>query len=206
MATKKTDSLANFTVFGTRPKDSIFQPQIPFNLRNDCKAGFWKIGEEDFIGREIEISIIKVAQFFGTLGQTADNFWMQVWFVAAPTCTILPQNTVCVTYLKKRSISQFSQKVTQLMENGEPALGLFKGFFQKHNGDKGDYYSVIWDWRERNETETEQLQQIADFMATKPKLLDMAVNLIPIDGLPQEELDLLISSAKSNRAMLPASA
>jgi len=206
MATKKTDSLANFTVFGTRPKDSIFQPQIPFNLRNDCKAGFWKIGEEDFIGREIEISIIKVAQFFGTLGQTADTFWMQVWFVAAPTCSILPQNTVCVTYLKKRSIAQFSQKVTQLMENGEPALGLFKGFFQKHNGDKGDYYSVIWDWRERNETETEQLQQIADFMATKPKLLDMAVNLIPIDGLPQDELDLLISSAKSNRAMLPASA
>jgi hypothetical protein len=86
---------------------------------------------------------------------------LQVWFVAVPTCEILPKNTICLTYLKKRSIAQFSQKVTELMESGEPALGIFQGSFLKHSGDKGDYYSVVWDWREREaEEEIEQLEHI----------------------------------------------
>ncbi|ACK70830.1 hypothetical protein PCC7424_2409 [Gloeothece citriformis PCC 7424] len=192
-------NLANFSVFGTRPQNSIFMPQVPFNLRNDCRAGQWKVGEEDFRGKEIEISIIKVAQFFGNLGKINNSFWLQVWFVSAPSCDILPKNTVCLTYLKKRSIAQFSQKVTELMESGEPALGIFKGSFLKHNGDKGDYYSVAWDWREREtEQEMEQLEYIADFMATTPKLVDLSVNLIPIDGLSPDEIELLMSSAKAN--------
>ncbi len=70
-------------------------------------------------------SSIKVSQFFGTLGKTANSFWLQLWFVPAPGCADLPKNTVCLTYLKKRSIAQFSQKVTQLMESGEPALGIY---------------------------------------------------------------------------------
>jgi hypothetical protein len=192
-------NLAQFKVFGTRPQDSLFLPQVPFNLRNDCRLGQWKVGEEDFRGKEIEISIIKVAQFFGNLGKTLNSFWLQVWFVAAPDCESLPKNTICLTYLKKRSIAQFSQKVTELMESGEPALGIFKGSFLKHSGDKGDYYSVVWDWREREaDEEIEQLEHIADFMATTPKLVDLSVNLIPIDGLSPEEIELLMSSAKTN--------
>lgn len=192
-------NLAQFKVFGTRPQDSLFLPQVPFNLRNDCRLGQWKVGEEDFRGKEIEISIIKVAQFFGNLGKTLNSFWLQVWFVAAPGCESLPKNTICLTYLKKRSIAQFSQKVTELMESGEPALGIFKGSFIKHSGDKGDYYSVVWDWREREaDEEIEQLEQIANFMATNPKLVDLSVNLIPIDGLSPEEIELLISSAKAS--------
>jgi hypothetical protein len=122
-------NLAQFKVFGTRPEHSLFLPQVPFNLRNDCRLGQWKVGEEDFRGKDIEISIIKVAQFFGNLGKTLNSFWLQVWFVAAPGCESLPKNTICLTYLKKRSIAQFSQKVTELMESGEPALGIFKGSF-----------------------------------------------------------------------------
>jgi hypothetical protein len=84
------------------------------------------------------------------------------------------------------------------MESGEPALGIFQGSFLKHNGDKGDYFSVIWNWREReNDEEIEQLEQIADFMAVNPKLVDLSVNLIPIDGLSPEEIERLMSSAKS---------
>jgi hypothetical protein len=191
-------NLSQFKVFGTRPQQGIFLPQVPFNVRNDLKVGQWKVGEDDFRGKEIEISIIKVAQFFGNLGKTTNAFWLQVWFVAAPDCEILPKNTICLTYLKKRSIAQFSQKVTELMESGEPALGIFQGTFLKHLGDKGDYYSVIWDWREREtEEEIEQLEQIADFMATNPKLVDLSVNLIPIDGLSPEEIELIMSSAKA---------
>ncbi|MDV3002828.1 MAG: hypothetical protein N5P05_004483 (plasmid) [Chroococcopsis gigantea SAG 12.99] len=192
-------NLSHFKVFGTRPPNSIFLPQVPYNLRNDCKVGRWKVGEDDYLGKEIEVSIIKVSQFFGTLGKTANSFWLQLWFVPAPGCADLPKNTVCLTYLKKRSIAQFSQKVTELMESGEPALGLFKGSFTKHSGDKGDYYSVAWDWREREtEEEIAQLEQIADFMATSPKLVDLSVNLIGIDGLSPDEIELLMASAKSH--------
>jgi hypothetical protein len=191
-------NLSQFKVFGTRPQQGIFLPQVPFNVRNDLKVGQWKVGEDDFRGKQIEISIIKVAQFFGNLGKTTNAFWLQVWFVGAPDCDILPKNTICLTYLKKRSIAQFSQKVTELMESGEPALGVFQGSFLKHSGDKGDYYSVGWDWREREtDEEIEQLEQIADFMAMNPKLVDLSVNLIPIDGLSPEEIELIMSSAKA---------
>ncbi len=191
-------NLSQFKVFGTRPQQGIFLPQVPFNLRNDLKVGQWKVGEDDYRGKQIEISIIKVAQFFGNLGKTANSFWLQVWFVAAPDCEILPKNTICLTYLKKRSIAQFSQKVTELMESGEPALGIFQGSFIKHSGDKGDYYSVVWDWREREtDEEIEQLEHLADFMATTPKLVDLSVNLIPIDGLSPEEIELIMSSAQA---------
>lgn len=191
-------NLIKFKVFGTRTPNSIFLPQVPFTLRNDCRVGQWKVGEEDFRGKDIEISIIKVAQFFGTLGKTTNSFWLQVWFVAAPGCDCLPKNTVCLTYLKKRSIAQFSQKVTELMESGEPALGIFQGSFLKHSGEKGDYYSVAWDWREREvDEEIEQLEQIADFLAASPKLVDLSVNLIPLDGLSPDEIELIMSSAKA---------
>ena len=191
-------NVLNFKVFGTRPQQGIFLPHVPFNLRNDLKVGNWKVGEDDYRGKEIEISILKVSQFFGNLGKTANAFWLQVWFVGAPNCSIVPKNTICLTYLKGRSIAQFSQKVTELMEFNEPALGLFKGSFLKHSGDKGDYYSVIWDWREREtEEEMAQLEHIADFMATNPKLVDLAVNLVPMDGLSPDEIELLVSSAKA---------
>jgi len=190
--------MTQINVFGTRPKNSIFLPQVPFNLRNDCKVGQWKVGEEDFRGNQIEISILKVSQMFGSLGQTKNTNWLQVWFVPAPGCENLPANTVCLTYLKKRSIEQFSQTITELMQNGEPALGIFQGSFQKHSGDYGVYFSVKWDWRTRQTAaENKQLEQIAEFLGTQPKLVDFAVDLIPIDGLSSEEIQLLMASAKS---------
>ncbi len=68
-------NLAQFKVFGTRPQNAIFLPQVPFNLRNDGKVGQWKVGEDDYRGKEIEISIIKVAQLFGNLGKTTNGFF-----------------------------------------------------------------------------------------------------------------------------------
>ena len=96
--------MSTLNVFGTRPKDSIFLPQVPFALRNDCQCGLWKVGDEDFRGNEVEISIIKVGQFFGSLGQAKNTQWMKIWFVPAPGCKNLPSNTVCMTYIKTRSI------------------------------------------------------------------------------------------------------
>lgn len=192
----------SITVFGVRPKDSILLPQVPFTVRNDCKVGNWKVGEDDYRGKQIDISIIKVAQFFGTIGKTTNSPWLQIWFVPAPSCDVLPKNTVCVTYLKRRSIAQFSQTVTELMELGEPALGIFTGSFIKHTGELGDYYSVVWSWREREtEADLKQLEQIANFLATNPRLVDMSVNLIPLDGLSPEEIELIMASAKAKESV-----
>lgn len=197
--------MTGLTVFGTRAKDTIFLPQVPFTVRNDCQTGNWKVGEDDFRGNQIEISIIKVAQFFGTLGKTKNNLWMQLWFVPAPECSNLPANTVCMTYIKSRSISQFSQKVTELMESGEPAEGIFIGSFEKHSGEYGTYYSVVWDWRERkNDAEKKQLEQIAGFLESGPYLVDMSTNLIPIDGMSAEEIELLVRSARSQELEVEA--
>ncbi len=192
------------TVFGTRPKDSIFLPTTPFAVRNDCSVGNWKVGDDDFRGNTIEISIIKVSQYFGSLGKTKNAQWLQVFFVPAPGCDNLPSNTVCLTYLKSRSISQFSQKITELMESGEPALGIFIGSFEKHSNEYGNYYSVTWDWRERKtELEKKQLEQIANFLSSKPQLVDLSTNLIPIDGMSPEEVELMIRSAKSEQLEQP---
>ena len=195
-ANQKTENnkLSTFKVFGTRPKNLIFLPEISFGVRNDCRMGRWKLGDSDYKGDKIEISILKVFQYFGDLGKTKNAFWLQIWFVPSPSCKDIPQGTVCVTYLKKRNISQFSQKITQLMESVEPALGIFIGSFVSHKGDKGEYFSVVWDWRERaDEAEFKQLDQIVDFLATEPKLIDLSVNLMPVDGLSTEEIQSLIA-------------
>lgn len=188
----------NLTVFGTKPTDSIFLPQSPFAVRNDCSVGQWKVGDEDFRGNTLDISIIKVSQFFGTLGKTKDTQWLQVWFIPAPDEDKLPANTVCVTYLKSRSISQFSQKITELMASGEPARGIFTGSFEKHSGELGTYYSVVWNWRERTtDAEKTQLNQIATFLESGPALLDMGTPLLCIDGMTADEIQLLINSSKA---------
>lgn len=187
-------------VFGVKPVDSIFLPQMPFAVRNDCMIGQWKVGDADFRGNSLDISIIKVSPFFGSLGKTKNAQWLQIWFIPAPSEEKLPSSTVCITYIKSRSISQFSQKITELMASGEPALGIFTASFEKHAGDMGTYYSLRWDWRNRgNDAENAQIEQIATFMQTAPNLFDMnnAANLICIDGMSNEEIQTLINLARA---------
>jgi hypothetical protein len=192
-------------VFGTRPAGAIWLGDQPYPIRNDCQAGQWKVGDDDFRGKEIEISILKIARFFGSLGKARDTFWMQIWFVPAPTCSSLPANTICLTYLKTRSLSQFSAKITELMGEQDPAEGIFRGSFAKHSNDLGNYYSVQWDWRSRNsDQEQEQLQAIADFLQSDPLLVDQVATrgMIPLEGLSAAEITQLIQSA-SVQQLLP---
>ena len=185
-------------VFGTRPKNSIWLGDQPYAVRNDCQTGQWKIGDDDFRGKEISISIIKVARFFGSLGKARDTFWLQVWFVPAPGCAQLPANTVCITYLKTRSFSQFSAKITELLGEQDPAEGIFTGSFAKHTNDLGNYYSVQWDWRSRTTPEEiDQLNVIADFLQSDPPLVDpvAARGMISTDGLSAAEITQLIQSS-----------
>lgn len=164
----------SLSVFGTKPKDSIFLPSQPLGVRLNCQVGKIAISEDEYLGNTMEISIIGINEMFGSLGKTRDAEWLQIFFIAAPTCTFLPSSTVCVSYIKTRSISQFTQKIIQLMEHGEPAMGIFQVSFLSHQNSNGDpYKSVKFDWRAREDgAEKKQLEQIIGFMQTNPILAD----------------------------------
>lgn len=152
MATKHS----KISVFGCKPANGIIVPELPISTRNNCQAGRWTIGDEEY-GSKLAMTILKFSKFFGSLGQTHNTLWGQLWFVAE--AGDLPQGVVLVTYIKGRSLSDFNRKVTEVMARGiEPAEGIFVPEFIKHSGQKPDesgvlkpinYYSLSWQWYER---------------------------------------------------------
>ncbi|MEE3718726.1 hypothetical protein V2H45_18445 [Tumidithrix elongata RA019] len=188
------------TVFGTKPQDAIFLPPQPFAVRLNCQAGQVALSEDEFLSTSLEISIIKVARYFGDLGKTKQVEWLQIFFVVSPTCKVLPANTVCVSYIKTRSLSQFAQTITRLMENGEPAEGIFILSFQSHQNTQGQpYKSVKFDWRERKTAvEKKQLELIAAFMQNQPALADTngTRDMVCIDGMTVTEVQQMVSAVK----------
>jgi hypothetical protein len=204
-----------FSVFGTRPDNAICLPDIPYSVRLNCKDGGLFVGGYEAQHRKtnpdqkIDISIIKVSKFFGTLGKTENVLWLQLFFVAAPgvDSSILPKNTVCCTYIKKQSIAHLFNKVQEVaarfgyedshpkaaaMEHGDPGLGIFTLGFNREVGENGVYYTVSFDWKEREtEAEKEQLNLIATFMSTYGnQLVDFegTRDLTRVDGWTAQQL------------------
>jgi hypothetical protein len=197
MTTKKSNQ---FSVFGTRPVDAICLPDVPYSVRLNCKDGGLFVGGNEDIHRKsksndkIDISIIKVSKFFGSLGKTENILWVQLFFVPCPgvNSSILPQNTVCCSYIKKQSIAHLFNKVQEVMEIGDPGMGIFTISFNKETGEKGVYYTVTFDWREReSEKEIQQLDLIAAFMSTcGDQLIDLegTRGLTRVDGWTAQQL------------------
>ncbi|MDV3002463.1 MAG: hypothetical protein N5P05_004118 (plasmid) [Chroococcopsis gigantea SAG 12.99] len=197
-----------FSVFGTRPQNAICLPDIPYAVRFNCKdgAGGIFVGGSDPQHRKsnpddkIDINIIKVSKFFGTLGKTENVLWIQLFFIPGPSvpAEILPPNTVCVGYIKKQSIAALFNTVQSAMNSGEPALGIFTLGFQKELGANGAYYSVCFNWRERQtDGEKAQLELIAGFMAEHGnKLIDLESTrmMTCVDGLSAQEIMSLIAA------------
>jgi hypothetical protein len=190
----------DFSVFGTRPDNAICLPDIPYSVRLNCKDGGLFVGGYEAQHRKtnpdqkIEISIIKVSKFFGTLGKTENVLWLQLFFVAAPgvDSSILPKNTVCCSYIKKQSIAHLFNKVQEVMEQGDPGMGIFTLGFNREAGENGVYYTISFDWKEREtEAEKEQLNLIATFMsAYKEQLIDIegTRDLTRVDGWTAQQL------------------
>ncbi len=214
--TKKSNS---FSVFGTRPDNAICLPDVPYSVRLNCKdAGLFVGGNEaqhrkSNPDQKIDISIIKVSKFFGTLGKTENVLWIQLFFVAAPgvDSKILPKNTVCCSYIKKQSIAHLFNKVQEVMEHGDPGMGIFTIGFNREVGENGVYYTVSFDWREReSEEEIKQLDLIAAFMsAYKEQLIDIegTRDLTCVDGYTAQQLQALTAqrqelTGSSNRSLL----
>lgn len=198
--------IMNINVFGVKPKDAIFNPNTPFAVRFNCQAGKLALSENDYISDNAEISIIKASRFYGSLGKTRNVEWLQLFYVAAPDCDVLPQNTVCVSYIKTRSLGQFQQVVIRLLGEGtNPAEGIFKVSFVPHSNELGNYFSVRFDWRKRvtrkDVNEFNQLEMIAEFLNDSPRLVDVTATreMVCIENLSQEEIDALMM----DRAQLP---
>jgi hypothetical protein len=200
------DALDN--IFGVKPKGAIFLPAQPYQVRFNCKEGCLSLGEDDHLGKEAEISILKVSRYFGTIGMTTDTEWLQIFFVGAAGCTVLPENTVCISYLKTRSLSNFQRQTTKLMAAGSnPAKGIFGVSFAAHTSGTNKYKSASFTYRERaGDAEMKQLEAIAAFMGTNPALMDMrfSAQLQCLDGLSAEEAQWIIDGAKGDRADVPA--
>lgn len=202
----KTEQKKATPIFGTMPTDYIFNPFPPYSLRNDCQAGQWKRGESDFKGNSIEISLIKAHKFYGELGKS-NSHWLQLWFIPSPNEKKLPRNTVCVTYIKTRSLDNLSGKLIELMTNEiDPGEGIFKAYFEKHSGTLGNYFSITWEYRDREgDAEQKQLDAIRNFIATNPRLIDAnkPETLICTDGMTPEKMETLdetINAIKAEQA------
>lgn len=196
-----TNKKANsFSVFGTRPIGAICLPDVPYSVRLNCKDGGIFVGGNEDIHRKsksnekIDISIIRVSKFFGDLGKTENVLWVQLFFIPAPSVdpAILPPNTVCCSYIKKQSIAHLFNKVQQVMDERDPGMGIFTLSFTKESGENGVYYTLDFDWREReSEAEQKQLEAIAAFMSEyREQLIDIegTRDMTCVDGWTARQL------------------
>lgn len=200
-------------IFGSQPKDAIYLPEIPFSVRLNCKDGGLFIGGKDPEHRRtmptdiIDISIIKVSKFWGSLGETQNLMWVQIFFIAAPGVTCLPTGAVCVSYIKKQSIAHLFSKAMEVgsQTNADPGKGIFGLKFNKEMGGNGPYYSVGFDWHERTtDEEKQQWDLIEAFLADfKDQLIDLegTRSMVCIDGMKVEELRELM--LQGNQLPLP---
>lgn len=174
-------------------------PNKPYAIRLNCKSGSINKTEMDRICDEIDVSIIKIAQFFGDLGKTKGEEWFQIFCVPLPGQKV-PANTVCVTYIKRESLSIFGDKITEIVASGvNPATGIFTIKFEPRTGEKGQYFVAIFHWRKREtDEEHEQLDQIKAFMEgpMSKHLVDMNTtrDMVPLEGLDADDRQALVSA------------
>ena len=210
---KKSNS---FSVFGIRPTDAICLPDVPYSVRLNCKDGGLFVGGNEAQHRKsnpnqkIDISIIKVSKYFGTLGKTENVLWIQLFFVAAPgvDSAILPRNTVCCSYIKKQSIAHLFNKVMEVPEHIDPGIGIFTLSFNREAGENGVYYTISFDWREREtEEEKQQLELIATFMsACSGQLIDLegTRDMTCVDGWTAQQLQGLTTQPRLEENQNPS--
>lgn len=194
---------STLSVFGAKPKDAILVPEMPIAVRNNCQAGQWTIGDTDY-GSKCSMTILKFSKFFGSLGQTQNTLWGQIWFVAESG--ELPKGVVMVTYVKSRGLSDFNRLVASVQARGvEPATGIFVPEFTKHSGQKPDdsgvvkpinYYSLKWSWQERTDwAVVEQSAAVLSDPSNLSRMMDLEGTryMICLDNLPPHEAAQLMA-------------
>jgi hypothetical protein len=202
------DNKPTIVVFGFKEENKLVVPDIPIHTRNNCQAGKWTMGDEDY-GSKVTMTILKFSKFFGSLGQTKHTLWGQIWFIAESG--ELPHEVLLVTYVKGRSLSDFNRLVATVQARGiEPAEGLFIPSFIKHSGNKSDemgvikqinYYSLKWDWLERSNWD--MIEKAAAVLANSQNQarmidLDGTREMICLDELPPHQIANLMAAHLEN--------
>lgn len=216
MKTQQTSEqmTTGFSVFGAKPKDAILVPEMPIAVRNNCQSGQWTIGDTDY-GSKCSMTILKFSKFFGSLGQTENTLFGQIWFVAESGD--LPKGVVMVTYLKSRGLSDFNRLVTDVQAKGvEPATGIFIPEFCKHSGQKPDesgvvkpinYYSLKWSWKERTDwSVVEQAAAVLSDSGNQSRMMDLegTRQMVCLDNLPPSDIAALMAMYAPEPPKVPA--
>lgn len=187
------------------PGEAVIFSGLPYSVRLNCKDGGAFYGGKDPEHRRsqpsdvLEISVIKAEKYYGTLGAYQGQ-WVQLFYIAAPGMNpkIIPPNTVCVSYIKKQSVSNFGGIIQEIVAGGiNPATGIFQISFQKEIGKEGPYYSLKFDWRERQtDAEKKQLDVIKTFVEGNYHQLhdfDGTREMQCLKGLSAEQVEALIA-------------
>lgn len=194
----KTEQKKGFSVFGQKPESgSIFLSDIPMAVRLNCKDGGVFLGGSEPKHRKsnpddkLDIAILSLKKYYGSMGKTYDCLWLQMFFVPVND-KILPANTVCVGYLKKQSITNLFGKAMSVMGDIDPCKGIFTLSFERQQGEKGVYYQINFDWKKRTTPEElSQLDAIEAFMEVNGEQLvdfDGTRDMTCVDGMTSAEL------------------
>lgn len=201
------------SVFGSLPTgNEIFIPDDAFAIRNNCQTGQWNLGGSQNLGNKLSFRALKFVRFFGSLGQTSNEMWGQLWFVAEPGCGEIPQSIAALTYIKTRSLSNFLTLVNLIKARGvNPVSGIFTASFVKEsraildslgNPSQGHYYYLSWDWSAEKESaySADQIRNAIAGVATKYDSIGTA-QMVNFDVLPPTDQSTLLASRNLSRSL-----
>ena len=205
------------SVFGSVPSEGqIFIPDTPFAIRNNCQIGQFTLGGSQQLGNKLSLRAIKFSRFFGDLGQTQNECWGQLWFVAEPGKSgDIPEGILAVTYIKTKSLSEFNNLIIQTQARKiNPATGVFTCGFVKESRTivgadgqvmQGTYYSLGWSWQSAEDFKSAYTdEQLLAVIAKSSTFQDLegTANMVCLDRLsPSERSQLVASRYSQNRAI-----
>lgn len=141
-------------------------------VRNDCKAGKWKLGDDNFLKGDLDMIILQVDRFRGSIADGPIHSWLRLWFLVASTSTVnLPKKVVCSTLIKTTSLENLTNLFMLNLDRGEPFV-IQPRFISKattKNGQAVNYYILDFDSRNLTEDEIDLMIEVDEFM--KGKLL-----------------------------------
>lgn len=180
---------------GNKKKNEIVFEQSGLKIRNDCRVGKWKYGDTGFIEGDIEIVILSINDLEGAIrGSENVHNWSQIWFIAAPFETKIPQNIICCTLIKTASMENLKTTILRNFNDEIENLIWCPKFQEKAivvNGQPGVYYTIKWEVRHRNDDEKPQIKLCEAFIKKGIELVDNDCPIIQLppllaSGIPEE--------------------
>lgn len=164
-------------------------------VRNDCKAGKWKIGDNGFLKGDLHMYVLQIDRLSGEIGSSGFHNWLRIWFLVAPSSTVeLPQKLVCSTLVKTSSLDNLVSLYMASLDRVKPSI-LMSEFVQKStvkNGVPLSYYTLQWSLRDLTPDEIE-LKDLADDFMKQRMLVDLTSQVQEVLE-PSSKVSLLTDS------------